>query len=140
MDGQTERSKWVGAHESIGKRMSFKTVVLLGAAALWCVPCLANAQSADERLRAIYTEEWKWRLEQFPGLEGIEKPVPDRLSKVDSATQEMRLRYWQDVRHKLDAGPRAPCSPPPAALAGGADQPRCLSAGDREFRRRPELP
>ena len=88
-----------------------KTAVLFGAAALWCVPCLAKAQSADERLRAIYTEEWKWRLEQFPGLEGVAKPVPDRLPKVDPATQEMRLRYWQDVLHKLDDVPRAQLSP-----------------------------
>ena len=72
--------------------MSFKTAVLFGAAALWCVPCVTAVQSADERLRAIYTEEWKWRLEQFPGLEGVEKPVPDRLPKVDPATQEMRLK------------------------------------------------
>src|SRR6187551_3554913 len=51
----------VGASER-GQRMSFKTVVLLGVAALSCLPYLAKAQSADERLRAIYTEEWKWRL------------------------------------------------------------------------------
>jgi uncharacterized protein (DUF885 family) len=88
-----------------------KTAVLLGAVALWCVPCLAKEQSADERLRAIYTEEWKWRLEQFPGLEGVTKPVPDRLPKVDPTTQEMRLRYWQDVLHKLDDVPRAQLSP-----------------------------
>jgi hypothetical protein len=68
-----------------------KTALLFGAAALWCVPFVAQAENADERLRAIYTEEWKWRLEQFPGLEGVEKPVPDRLPKVDFATQEMRL-------------------------------------------------
>jgi hypothetical protein len=89
----------VGASER-GQRMSFKTVILFSAAALWYIPCLAKAQSADERLRAIYTEEWKWRLEQFPGLEGVVKPVPDRLPKVDPATQEMRLRYWKDVLHK----------------------------------------
>src|SRR4030095_4982644 len=59
-------------------RTSMKTAVLLGAAALSCVPCVTAVQSADERLRAIYTDEWKWRLEQFPGLEGVEKPVPDR--------------------------------------------------------------
>src|SRR6185312_7412452 len=88
-----------------------KTVVLLGAVALSCIPCLAREQSADERLRAIYTQEWKWRLEQFPGLEGVEKPVPDRLPKVDAAAQEMRLRYWQDVLHKLDEIPRGQLSP-----------------------------
>jgi hypothetical protein len=28
----------MGSGESIGKRMSFKTAVLFGAVALWCVP------------------------------------------------------------------------------------------------------
>jgi len=88
-----------------------KTVVLVGVAAVWCVPCIATAQNPDERLRTIYTEEWKWRLEQFPGLEGIEKPVPDRLPKVDPKTQDTRLKYWQDVLHKLDDVPRAQLSP-----------------------------
>ena len=88
-----------------------KTVILVGVAALCCVPCLAKEQSVDERLRAIYTEEWKWRLEQFPGLEGVAKPVPDRLPKVDAATQEVRLRYWQDVLHKLGDIPRSRLSP-----------------------------
>src|SRR5436305_1214298 len=91
-------------------RTDVKTVILFGAAALWCVPCLVRAQNADERLRAIYTEEWKWRLKQFPGLEGVEKPVPDRLPKVDPATQEMQLGYWEDVLHKLDDIPRAQLS------------------------------
>src|SRR5438128_3489566 len=88
-----------------------KTAVLFGAAALSCVPCVAAVQSADERLRAIYTEEWKWRLEQFPGLEGVTKPVPDRLPKDGPPTQEMRLRYLEDVLHKLDDIPRAQLSP-----------------------------
>src|SRR5213082_2973411 len=92
-------------------RTDVKTVILFGAAALFCTPCLTNAQSADERLRSICTDEWKWRLEQFPGLEGVEKPVPDRLPRVDPATQEMRLRNWQDVLHKLDDVPRAQLSP-----------------------------
>src|SRR5215468_7209193 len=88
-----------------------KTAILLGVAALCCLPCLAKSQSADERLRSIYTEEWKWRLGQFPGLEGVEKPVPDRLPNVDSSAQAMRLAYWQDVLHKLDEIPRAQLSP-----------------------------
>src|SRR5262245_48274729 len=99
----------VGASDR-GQRTSFKTAVLFGAAALCWLPCFGSAQNADERLRAIYTEEWKWRLEQFPGLEGVEKPVPDRLPRVDPATQEMRLRYWQDVLHKLDDVPRSQLS------------------------------
>jgi hypothetical protein len=53
-----------------------KTIALFGAAVILCIPCVAEAQSADERLRTIYTVEWKWRLEQFPGLEGITNRFP----------------------------------------------------------------
>src|SRR4029079_8988697 len=89
-----------------------KTVMIsFAVAALSSLPCFAKDQSADAQLRSVYTEEWKWRLEQFPGLEGVEKPVPDRLPKVDPATQEMRLHYWQDVLHKLADIPRGQLSP-----------------------------
>src|SRR5215471_16029813 len=91
--------------------MSIKTTVLCCVAAVCCIPGSANGQSADDRLRTIYTEEWKWRLEQFPGLEGLEKPVADRLPKVGPAAQEMRLHYWQGVLQKLDDVSRARLSP-----------------------------
>src|SRR5262249_45664471 len=100
-----------GAMLSRQAKTCMKTAVLFCGVALWCVPCLAKAQSTDERLRAIYTEEWKWRLEQFSDLEGVEKPGPDRLPRGDPATQETRLRFWQDVLHKLDDVPRAQLSP-----------------------------
>jgi hypothetical protein len=109
-----------------------KTVILLSAAALSCIPYLAKAQPVDERLQAIYTEEWKWRLEQFPGLEGVEKPVPDRLPKVDQSTQETRLRYWQDVLHKLDDVPRTQLSP--RSDRPRAQEPAGLSAVRLHFR------
>ncbi len=86
-------------------------MLVLGATLISCLPSFAQTKSADERLRAIYTEEWKWRLEQFPGLEGPEAPVPDHLSKEDPATQQTRLSYWQDVLRKLDEIPRAQLSP-----------------------------
>jgi len=85
-------------------------IVLLGAAVIACAASGAPTQNPDAQLRAIYTEEWKWRLEQFPGLEGPDKPVPDRLPKVDPATQDARLHYWEDVLHKLDGIPRAKLS------------------------------
>src|SRR5256885_10527775 len=88
-----------------------KRVVLLGAVVMSCAASAAEIQSADARLRAIYTEEWKWRVEQFPGLGGVKKPVPDRLPNEDPPTQEMRLRYWEDVLHKLDDIPRTQLSP-----------------------------
>ncbi len=50
-------------------------------------------------------------IEQFPDNEDSEKPIQDHLPKVDPATQEMRLRTWQDVLRKLDAIPRAELSP-----------------------------
>lgn len=86
-------------------------IALLGAALISCAPSFAGTQDADARLRAIYTDDWKWRLEQFPGLEGESQPVADHLSKEDAATQQMRLRHWQDVLGKLDEIPRAQLSP-----------------------------
>ena len=77
----------------------------------WWGAAFAQTPNADAQLRAIYTDEWKWRLEQFPGLEGLTKPVPNRLSKVDPASQEARLHYWEEVLRKLDSIPRAQLSP-----------------------------
>ncbi len=71
----------------------------------------AGTKDADVSLRAIYSDEWKWRLEQFPGLEGPMKPVPDHLSKEDPATQEMRLHHWEEVLRQLDGVSRAQLSP-----------------------------
>ncbi|HEX8077493.1 MAG TPA: DUF885 family protein, partial [Chthoniobacterales bacterium] len=90
--------------------MKMFRIVLLGAAVMACAPAFAETQNADAALRAIYTEEWKWRLEQFPGLEGVTKPVPDRLPKEDPAAQQTRLRYWEEVLRKLDDIPRAQLS------------------------------
>src|SRR5205814_4418587 len=73
-------------------------------------PVCAAPKTADEPLRTIYTEEWAWRQEQFPDQEDSQKPIVDHLPKMDPATQEMRLRYWEDVLHKLDAIPRAELS------------------------------
>jgi uncharacterized protein (DUF885 family) len=66
--------------------------------------------SADTRLQAIYTEEWKWRDDQFPDDEDAQKPIQDHLPKVDPASQAMRLRKWQDVLRRIDNIPRAELS------------------------------
>jgi uncharacterized protein (DUF885 family) len=66
---------------------------------------------ADARLRAIYSTEWKWRSDQLADDEDSQKPITDHLPKVDPASQEARLRYWEDVLHKLDALPRGALSP-----------------------------
>jgi uncharacterized protein (DUF885 family) len=71
----------------------------------------ARQHAADERLRAIYSSEWKWRSEQQPDDENGARPVADHLPKVDPATQQMRLKYWEDVLRRVDATPRASLSP-----------------------------
>src|SRR5580698_877655 len=71
----------------------------------------AGQQDADSRLRALYSTEWKWREQQFADDEDSQKPISDHLPKVDPASQAARLRYWEDVLHRLDAIPRASLSP-----------------------------
>src|SRR5215469_18006153 len=68
-------------------------------------------QAADQRLRDIYTSEWQWRMEQLPENEDGTRPIADHLPKVDPATEEMRLKYWEDTLRKVDAIPRDSLSP-----------------------------
>ena len=90
--------------------MKTLAVIWLGVAAMSVNPSAAAPQSADAQLRAIYTSEWKWREQQFPDQGDEKKPVPDHLPKVDRATQDMRLHYWENVLRKLDEIPRAQLS------------------------------
>ena len=69
-----------------------------------------QAATADGRLQAVYAAEWKWRVEQFADNEDSQRPIADHLPKVDPASQEARLRHWEDVLHELDAIPRAELS------------------------------
>jgi uncharacterized protein (DUF885 family) len=71
----------------------------------------AAPNDADARLKAIYSAEWTWREQQLPDEEDSQKPIQDHLPKVDPASQQMRLHYWEDVLHKLDAIDRAQLSP-----------------------------
>jgi uncharacterized protein (DUF885 family) len=85
-------------------------ILILAAA----TPSLAKRSpppSPDARFEALYTKEWKWRDEQFPGGEDSNKEVADHLPKADAATQEMRQRTWEDTLKALDAIPRAKLSP-----------------------------
>lgn len=72
----------------------------------------AAAQTADERLKAIYDAEWQWRLAQTGQVQdGLDTRPGDRLPCVTPACQEQRGRYWQDVLNKLAAIPDAELSP-----------------------------
>jgi uncharacterized protein (DUF885 family) len=86
---------------------SLAAVCVLSLAAASC----SQTQSADARLKKIYSDEWKWREEQFPDGEDAEKRIQDHLPKMDPASQAMRLRMWQDVLQKLDAVPRSELTP-----------------------------
>ena len=72
----------------------------------------ARSPTPDEQLRAIYSSEWKWRTEQLADNEDGNRPLADHLPKVDPATQEMRLKYWQDVLRRVDAISRTSLSAP----------------------------
>src|ERR1700755_1608317 len=67
-------------------------------------------EDANARFEALYTAEWKWRQEQFADDEDSQKPISNHLPKVDPASQEARLKYWEDVLAKRDAIPRASLS------------------------------
>ena len=68
--------------------------------------------TAAARFKALYTREWTWREIEFAhGDEGDAAPLAGYLPKVDAASQERRLAYWQGVRRQLDAIPEKALSP-----------------------------
>jgi uncharacterized protein (DUF885 family) len=70
----------------------------------------SSQQTADEQLRAIYTSEWRWRTDQQPDNEDGTRPIADHLPKVDPATQQMRLKFWEEVQRRVNAISRASLS------------------------------
>jgi uncharacterized protein (DUF885 family) len=66
-----------------------------------------SAQSADARLRALYDAEWAWRQKELARRtgEGQDAISPDHLPRVDAASQEKRVKYWQDTLAQLDKIP-----------------------------------
>ncbi|USX18625.1 DUF885 family protein [Oxalobacteraceae bacterium OTU3REALA1] len=63
----------------------------------------AKAGPADAQFKTIYTQEWTWRLGQkMEEGEDDEKGGSTTLPRIDPATQQKRLAYWQDVMKKLD--------------------------------------
>jgi uncharacterized protein (DUF885 family) len=72
--------------------------------------CQGHKEDANSRFEALYSSEWKWRQEQFADDEDSQKPISNHLPKVDPATQEARLKYWEEVLAKLDTIARAALS------------------------------
>jgi uncharacterized protein (DUF885 family) len=95
-------------------RRSLLSLVLC-AAGLPAVPAQTqrDAESADARLRALYTEEWTWRRREMarrsdqPGAAG----ASDHLPRVDAASQQSRLEYWTRTLATLDTIPFDQLSP-----------------------------
>jgi uncharacterized protein (DUF885 family) len=78
-------------------------VVLISTAA---VQTQRGGGSADERLRALYTEEWNWRRQELArGNEPGGRGGGDRFPRVDAASQRARLDYWTKTLAALDAIP-----------------------------------
>ena len=62
------------------------------------------ADAADAQFKAIYTQEWKWRISQHLEQEedDDDSGVTAELPHVDAATQQARQQYWQGVLKKLE--------------------------------------
>jgi uncharacterized protein (DUF885 family) len=66
-------------------------------------PAAAKAGPADAQFKALYTQEWKWRLSQKQEEdEDDDNGVSASLPRIDVATQNQRLAYWQGVMKKLN--------------------------------------
>jgi len=93
--------------------MSIRTI----ASALLLSPAALVAQApatndADQRLKALYTAEWDWRQKEFarePGQVG-RGSAADHFPRVDAASQQQRLDYWQKTLADLDKIPLDPLS------------------------------
>ena len=93
--------------------MSIRTIafaLLLSPAALVAQAPATN--DADQRLKALYTAEWDWRQKEFarePGQVG-RGSAADHFPRVDAASQQQRLDYWQKTLADLDKIPLDPLS------------------------------
>ncbi len=72
----------------------------------------AKANAADARLQAIYSDEWKWREEQFPDNEDAgKKRLPITCPRSTQLPRRCGSRCGRTCSQKLDAIPRAELSP-----------------------------
>ena len=65
-----------------------------------------RTEPVDQRFTAIYSAEWKWRQQQFPGLDNEDREAgaaDNRLPSVDAKSQVARLAYWDGILKQLEA-------------------------------------
>src|SRR5687768_14268980 len=72
-----------------------------------------DTRSADDRLRALYTEEWNWRRQEMArnSDQPDESGASDHFPRVDAASQQARLAYWMRTLATLDSISTAQLSP-----------------------------
>ncbi|QCP14464.1 DUF885 family protein [Pseudoduganella umbonata] len=79
------------------------TCAALATPAVPAAPATPGVQGGDARLRAIYTSEWQWRLQQrLENEEDDTNGIRADLPKVDEATQQARRAHWEGVLKQLD--------------------------------------
>src|SRR5687768_17544092 len=63
-----------------------------------------DTRSADDRLRALYTEEWNWRRQEMArnSDQPDESGASDHFPRVDAASQQARLAYWMRTLATLE--------------------------------------
>jgi len=86
---------------------AFVVLCILGPVTGAGAQATGTVSSADERLRALYTAEWRWRQQEMarrsdaPGDAG----AADHFPRVDSASQARRYAYWERALATLDSIP-----------------------------------
>jgi uncharacterized protein (DUF885 family) len=90
-------------------RILLPVLGLCAASMFWPVSAQTppSKPSADARLRALYTEEWKWRQRELARTGDQQGPedASDHFPKVDAAAQQARLEYWTKTLATLDTIP-----------------------------------
>jgi len=72
----------------------------------------AQAQTADQKLKAIYDAEWQWRLAQTGQVQdGLDTRPGPKLPCVTPACQAERKRVWEGVLAQIAVIPDAELSP-----------------------------
>ena len=96
-------------------RTALTSLALCVASAFWLTSAQtpASNDSADARLRTLYTEEWTWRQRELARTGDREGPedASDHFPKVDAASQQARLAYWTRTLATLDGIPFDRLSP-----------------------------